>query len=335
MRRLLTAGAALALLLPAVAQARTPNLYAVLDLDTSDVDESKLRRSFRHKALEVHPDKKKTRKKDQQPSSDNSSDTLPDTLPITFELVHEAYELLKGRDRAPDTVVSVDIPMRKILGSTKYVSARIERVAKITCRACQGRGAPLGHPKPRRCHGCQGSGRGTVQFGCQGSQPCIQFSGTCGICHGTGWIGNRCMICGGSGTVSEKRFYNAQYPVGALDGHALRVIGEGDVPNGEFFRPGDLLFEMQTAPHQLYERIEGRPLDVRTSLESNLDRIRKGFTMTVERLGGKDMGYVTVAVPGDLTTGPGDRKIVRVTDFTEAGGCLDIVIDVKDDVWNF
>jgi DnaJ-class molecular chaperone len=335
MRRLLTAGAALALLLPATAQARTPNLYAMLDLETSDVDESILRRSFRHKALEVHPDKqqKKKKKKKQQ----NATDALQDPVvgdEVTFELVNEAYELLKGRERAPDTVVRVGIPMRNILGPNKYASARVQRVAKTTCRACQGRGSPLGTPKARRCQGCHGSGRGTVRFGCQGSQPCIQFSGACGICGGAGWIGNRCMVCGGSGTTSETRYYTAQYPVGSEDGHSLRVVGEGDVPNGET-RPGDLVLEMQTTPHQLYERIDGRPLDVRTRLESGADRLRKGFTMTVERLGGKDMGYVTVTVPADPTIGPGDRKTVRVTGFTEAGGCLDIVIDVKEQVWVF
>ena len=57
--------------------------------------------------------------------------------------------------------------------------------------------------------------------------------------------------------------------------------------------------------------------------------------MTVERLGGKNMGYVTVTVPPDPTVLPGDRKIVRVTDFTDVGGCLDIVIDVKEQVWVF
>ena len=142
------------------------------------------------------------------------------------------------------------------------------------------------------------------------------------------------MVCGGSGLAMENRFYKVQFPVGAADGHRLRVVGEGDVAD-DSSRPGDLIFVSKTNPHEIFERIEGRPLDVRTRFESGLDRIRSGFSMTIERLGGKDMGFVTVEVPPDLEIQPGQQKIVRVKQFTEAGGDLDVMITITEQVWVF
>ena len=322
-RCLLLLGSVLALLLVPSSEARGPNFYTVLDLNSSHIDESKIRRAFRKKALEVHPDKKSEKK------GHKSMKPTP-----TFELVNEAYELLKGRERSPDTVVHVDIPINKILGRGRYASAHVSRVAKTVCRACQGRGAPIGFPRASRCPTCRGTGQGTVKFGCHSGLPCIQFTGACGTCGGSGYLGRRCTVCGGSGTTSESRSYTAQYPVGSEDGHALHVVGDGDVSDSSQ-RPGDLILVMKTSAHSLYRRIEGRPLDVKTSLESEVSRLRKGFCVSVERLGGKEMGYVTVAVPPDSAVSPGDRRIVRMNNFTEVGGCLDIEIDVKDQIWVF
>ena len=134
----------------------------------------------------------------------------------------------------------------------------------------------------------------------------------------------------------ESRSYEVRFPAQALAGHRLTVVGEGDVSSGQE-RPGDLTFEADMQSHALYERIEGRPKDLRCKLVMDAERMRFGMSLSFERVAGPKGGDppVVVKVGPDHDIEPGYVKEFTIPHFTKAGGGLDVELQARLTAWVF
>lgn len=76
---------------------------------------------------------------------------------------------------------------------------------------------------------------------------------SCNACKGAGTDGSGpCSICGGNGTVKEKKTAEVTIPAGVFDGYRMKVDGLGDA--GRAGEPaGDLLVTVHVTPHPIFK----------------------------------------------------------------------------------
>ncbi len=117
----------------------------------------------------------------------------------------------------------------------------------VNCGECSGTGAKKG-TRPERCGACNGRGQVTVQQGF------FSLSRTCGRCRGTGEvIKERCSLCGGDGSVQEKRPIRIKVPPGVDNETRLKLRGEGEAGRGGA-PPGDLYVVISVQGHPFFQR---------------------------------------------------------------------------------
>ena len=155
--------------------------------------------------------------------------------------------------RGANIQYGVTIPFEEaVFGTEREVEvSRTER-----CHKCHGSGAEPG-TRPSTCSTCRGVGqvRRTQRslFG--------QFSQVtaCPACKGKGsTIDTPCVSCEGSGTERNRRKVVIKIPAGVEDGMQIRLTGEGDVgTNGS--TPGNLYIHISVKEHSLFRR-EGSDL---------------------------------------------------------------------------
>lgn len=130
------------------------------------------------------------------------------------------------------------------------------------CPDCDGTG--LGEDgKEVTCSECNGQGRVvTVQRTFLGD---MQAASTCKACGGTGkTIENPCPECEGQGRVPDRQRVSVEVPAGIRDGQQLRLSGFGEAGmNGA--RGGDLIVTCRVQPHEFFER-DGDSLHARASI---------------------------------------------------------------------
>lgn len=126
------------------------------------------------------------------------------------------------------------------------------------------------------CSGCHGSGAATSDgvktcARCKGSGHVVESRGffsmsmTCPQCHGEGKvITNPCRHCEGLGKVKEKKHVKIRIPAGVDSGMRLRMAGYGDAGEGGG-PPGDLYVNITVAEHELFKR-EGDDIVVEVPL---------------------------------------------------------------------
>ena len=301
--------------------------YELLEVARS-ADEQEIKRAFRRKARELHPD---------------VSDA-PDAEQRFRELV-EAYEVLSKADTRAlydryghaglrtggyrpahfdfgdiadlfsaffgDDLFGVTRPRRRrggdiaaeveidLVEAAHGVTREIGFPVAVVCETCGGSGAKPG-TAPVECSVCHGSGRlqqvRETAFG--------QFVQTqvCPRCQGTGRVVEHpCRDCGGEGRQVGERTLDVEIPAGIDDGQRLRITGEGHagLTGG--------------AAGDIYVRVRVKR-DPRFSREGNDVVSRLDLTMTEAVLG------ATVQVPtldGDIElelppgTQPGEIRVLR------------------------
>ncbi len=152
-----------------------------------------------------------------------------------------------------------------------------------TCATCRGSGAEGG--KTKTCTTCKGQGRVTraqrTPFGM------IQTAVACQDCHGRGTIPEKkCETCDGSGITPQNRALAVQIPAGIGDGETIRIQGQGEAaPHGA--GTGDLYVHIRVGSHPRFRRAEN---DVLSEEYVPLSIFLLGGTVTVE----------TVEGPGEL-----------------------------------
>ena len=262
--------------------------YQVLEVP-NDASEEDIRKAFRRKALEYHPDRNK---------AEDAADR--------FKEVNEAYQVLTdpqrrqrydrfghaaggpgagaqagggfegfgdvfggfgdifdaffggggvggGRPQArpgPDLSAKLTVSFEEAaFGTPKNVD--VNRTER--CGRCEGSASEPGH-SPTTCENCKGSGR------VRRSQRSIfgQFvtEAACNVCSGTGrTVTHPCTQCKGSGRERAKRTLEVAVPAGVFNGARLNLRGQGDA--GEAGAPaGDLLVDIRVEPHPLFDREE-------------------------------------------------------------------------------
>ncbi len=163
--------------------------------------------------------------------------------------------------------------------------------ALTACEACGGSGAEKGS-KTVSCPACKGSGRVTrLQQTILGS---FQTVAACEKCRGTGSVPERtCPSCHGNGVIGANRTFSVSIPAGIDDGESIRVSGSGEAaPHGG--AAGDLYVHVRVK------------VDSRFTREGN-DVVSEAYApMSAFALGGK--------IDVETVDGPVELKVPAGTD---------------------
>ena len=318
------------------------DLYEILGV-SKDASESEIKKAFRRRARELHPDVNKAADAEDQ-----------------FKELNEAYDVLSDPNKRAQydrfgTIPSAagggygggsgyvdfddlfcggfggmgDIfssffggqggqggrPARKE-GRDMGVGLRItlEEVARgvekeivydrlAPCPDCKGTG--LGeNGKVVTCPECGGKGRVvSVQRTFLGD---MQTATTCKKCNGTGSsIENPCPECEGQGRVPDRQRVTVKVPAGIRDGQQLRVGGFGEA-GIQGAQAGDLIVTCRVQPHEFFER-DGDDLHGR----ANVSFIQAILGAEIEIDGIMPDEKVQVRIPA----GCQNEQVVRVKGF--------------------
>lgn len=185
-----------------------------------------------------------------------------------------------------------------VFGSEKEVE-----VPRLTmCTSCGGSGAEPG-TQPQTCPNCQG--RGEVRRAQQSIFGQFVSVVPCERCDGEGKVvASPCTSCKGDGRVRETRKLAVKIPAGLDDGSQIRLAGEGEWgPRGA--PPGDLYIEVNVRPHKLFKR-DGN--DIIMDLNLNIAQAALGAEIKVPTVDGTT---ASLEVPPGTQNG----KVFRVKSF--------------------
>ena len=284
--------------------------YEVLGVSRQDSEEE-IRRAFRRKAMEYHPDRNKEPGAEEkfkeineayQVLSDSSKRAQYDRFGHAgvdgggFDRPFDGFDVFGGfgdifdsffgdaggrRSRAPQR--GSDLQQRVTL-AFEEAAFGVEREIEVSrveiCHSCSGAGNEPGTPV-NTCGTCGGNGqvRRTQRslFG--------QFAQvtTCPTCQGKGsTIESPCAICRGVGMERRNRKTLVNIPAGIQGGMQVRLTGEGNVgANGG--PPGNLYIEVSVKRHELFERED---YDLLYSLPLNLAEAALGVEKEIPTLEG-------------------------------------------------
>ncbi len=249
--------------------------------------ESEIKKAFRKKAMELHPDRNKD-----NPDAESQ-----------FKEVNEAYDVLKDQDKkaaydryghaafeggmggggagfgqgGADFASAFSDVFDDLFGNfagggrrgggqraTRGSDLRynlnitleeaftgkqqsVSVASSVACDACNGTGAE-GGAEPSTCPTCSGMGKVRAQQGF------FTVERTCPTCSGRGQIvTNPCNSCTGTGRKKRDRSLSVNIPAGVETGTRIRLAGEGDA--GLLGGPsGDLYIFVEVREHEIFER---------------------------------------------------------------------------------
>ena len=307
------------------------DFYEALGVARTD-NEEEIRKAFRKKAMEFHPDRNKSEGAEEK-----------------FKEINEAYQVLSdpkkraqydrygragvssngGHDRPFDgfdvfggfgdifdsffgdvsgrreqqVQRGDDLQQRVVLDFNEAVfgtEREVEVTRQESCQRCSGAGSEPG-TEVSSCATCRGSGQ------VRRSQRSVfgQFAqiSSCPACRGSGKvIKTPCTTCRGTGVDRRKRKISVTIPAGVEAGMQVRLTGEGDVGRGGG-PAGNLYVHLDVRDHKQFNR-EGN--DLLYVLPVNLAEAALGVEKEVPTLDGDT---VTVKVPQG--TQPGAEFRIR------------------------
>lgn len=310
--------------MPATAQ---KDLYEILGV-SRDASEAEIKKAFRHRARELHPDVNKSANAEEEFKELNEAyDVLSDankraqydrfgTIPgaagsgpgyVDFEDIFGGFGGMgdifstffggaarsqqvrrEGRDMGLGITVTLEDAAR---GTSKEIV--YDRLA--TCADCEGSGIGEGGTE-KTCERCGGSGRVTVvqrtMFGD------MQSSTTCSECEGTGKvIEGACEECQGQGRVPDRQKVSVDIPAGIRDGQQMRVpdLGEAGMRGAS---SGDLIVTIRIQPDDYFQR-DGDDLHVAVTV--SMIQAALGARITVDGI--MEGEEVEVKVPEGTQSG--------------------------------
>ena len=328
--------------------------YEALGVNRGANDEE-IRRAFRRKAMEFHPDRNKT------PGAEDK-----------FKEINEAYQVLgdqekrarydrfghagvNGGDRPFDGFdpfggfgdifdtffggggrtanqprAGEDIAQRISLSFEEAVFG-CERDLEVNrvepCHQCSGAGNEPGTPI-NTCRTCSGTGQ------VRRAQRSVfgQFAVTtpCSACNGSGRaIETPCSNCRARGYERRRRTRTVTIPAGIADGMQVRITGEGDAgANGG--PPGNLYVQVRVQEHSVFVRDED---DLVLKMGINIAEAALGATRPVPTLEGDD---VDLDIPAGTQSGSffrvrgrGVPRLRRDGRATNRRGDIRVVVDVE------
>ena len=165
-------------------------------------------------------------------------------------------------------------------GSDRKINLQRQR----KCTACNGNGTKNG-AAPQKCRKCNGTGNVTNQYR-RGNSTVISTS-VCPTCNGTGEFiaeNDKCPVCKGHKTVSEKKPLTIHISPGMENGEEIVMKGEADEFPG--YETGDLIVTLREVKHDLFIRNHENLIMNKeiTFAESIL-----GFSFTINTLDGRTL----------------------------------------------
>ncbi|MDY0087844.1 MAG: molecular chaperone DnaJ [Coriobacteriia bacterium] len=311
--------------------AGTKDYYGALGVERN-ATEAEIKKAFRHKARECHPDV----------CDDHDAEER-------FKIINEAYDVLsdpskreiydrygtvdprtgagagpdlgdifggfgmddlfsvffggmgggasrKARTRGRDMAVQVVVSLEDVAHGIEREIA-VNRL--VPCDECAGTGS-ADDAGPTVCPDCHGSGQRRVQR--QTILGVMQTVGACERCSATGHIiESPCPECGGQGRVPDRDHITIEIPAGIEDGAQIRVRGAGEA-GLRGAESGDLLVTVRVAPHDYLERVGS---DLHAQMTLTITEAALGAEMHVSGIDGD----VLVTVP--VGTQYGDQIKVR------------------------
>jgi molecular chaperone DnaJ len=182
------------------------------------------------------------------------------------------------------TSLTIDF-VEAVFGCTKEIEARRNE----PCTTCGGSGAKPG-TSPVRCRTCNGTGKVRQRVG-----PFVNVA-PCPTCEGSGEeITTPCPTCGGHKMVPKTRRLSINVPAGVDDGMVIRLAGEGEL-GGYGGPPGDLHVHVTVRPHPFFVR-QGNHIILEVGV--NIAQAALGDIITVPTLDGEE----DLAIPAGTQTG--------------------------------
>ncbi len=202
----------------------------------------------------------------------------------------------RGAARGADVAAEVEI---ELVESARGVGRDVPVHVAVPCGTCGGSGAEPG-TDPVTCPVCGGAGRvqevSNTVFG--------QFvrAHPCGRCGGSGRVVEHpCNTCKGGGRVVEEKALTIDIPPGIHDGQRIRLGGEGHAgePGG---RAGDLYVLVRVRPDSRFVR-EGH--DLISTVDLTMTQAALGVTVTVPTIDGD------IELEFEPGTQPGEVRVLR------------------------
>lgn len=168
------------------------------------------------------------------------------------------------------------------------------------CDACGGTGAAEGS-ETITCPTCQG--RGTVTTVQRTFLGDMQSTHVCPDCQGMGKkVDKPCPECDGQGRVPDREHVTVEIPAGIHDGQQLRVTGFGEA-GIRGAHSGDLYVQVRIQPHEYFQRHRD---DIHVRASISIAQAALGDEITVKGILPDEM--VTVIVP----PGCQDDQVIKV-----------------------
>ncbi len=208
-------------------------------------------------------------------------------------------DLFAGRSsgrRGADVVAEIELELAAAATGT---SREVPFEVALPCDRCDGDGAEPG-TSVATCPSCGGAGR--LQHVSRSAFGDFVRSQLCPRCTGAGRIPEQpCSRCDGAGRVLEERSRRIDIPAGIHDGQRIRLTGEGHA-GGRGARPGDAYVLVHVLPDERFVR-EGN--DVFSTVDLTITQASLGAEVAVPTLDGDT--ELTFA-PG---TQPGEIRVLR------------------------
>ena len=290
--------------------------YDILGIPRN-ASEEEVRKAFRKKAMEYHPDRNKSQgaaekfkevNEAYQALSDPQKRRQYDRFGHVgvgasargdFGRGFEGFETFGGFGNIFDAFFGggfgtttrtrtaprkgADLTLTQTLGFEEAVFGaekefQVERVD--LCSRCGGNGMEPGS-SAQRCPTCRGSG--AVRRAHQSIFGQFVQEVACSTCSGSGQhIPNPCSQCSGSGREKHRRKILVTIPAGVEEGSQIRLSGEGQLGT-RGGPPGDLYITLRVRQHDLFRR-EG--YDILVELPINFAQAALGDTVEVPTLEG-------------------------------------------------
>jgi molecular chaperone DnaJ len=150
------------------------------------------------------------------------------------------------------------------------------------CGDCGGSGLEAGYGLDL-CPDCGGEGRIThIRRSAFGA---FSSSTSCRRCSGTGEINTHpCQVCGGTGAVRIEDAIEVEIPPGVESGDRIRITGKGEAGEGGG-PPGDLYVEINVREHEVFTR---RGKDLHAFVSVDMAEAALGKRIEVPTLNGKE-----------------------------------------------
>ena len=302
--------------------------YDILGVDR-DASDNDIKKAFRRKARELHPDVNKAPDAEERFKELNEAyDVLSDEQKKAIYDRYGTAEAAQGFGGGYQSVDMSDIfsGMGDIFssffgggGGGRGAASRregrdmgiglrltLEDVASgakkdivydrlVPCEECGGSGCAA-DGREVTCPKCNGSGRVvTVQRTFLGD---MQTATTCPECGGTGrTVSNPCPECGGQGRVPDREHLSINIPAGIRDGQQIRVQGRGEA-GSMGAAAGDLIATVRIDPHEFFER-DGDHLHCR----ANVTVAQAALGAQIRVVGIMDGEEVPVRIPAGCQSG--------------------------------